>query len=498
MYFCDMQSKKYRYIIWFIFITIVLTIAAQFYWNYNNYKINKQHVINEIQISLDNSLEEYYANLTKANYPAILDIQNSLQENRKQSFRHMNLDSVFKNSQQGLSNFIKSFPPKTPDSIREGFVIFESDSGMTSNNPSIRFTKRDKISDSLHFFRRISHIYISLMNDSINFNTLDTLLKNQLATKNIKLSYVLKHKKNDSVVQSSDALVYTKNYLHTNSKSTFLKRTEQLQLLYKNPTQETLKRSSAGILLSFLLSLTIISCLFYLLQIIKNQKQLSEIKNDLISNITHEFKTPIATISVVLESLQNFGTLNNPEKTRQYLATSTTQLQKLNTMVEKLLETAALDKSEYQLNKETINIGNLLEKLIHKYRTIAPTKQFEFKTLNENINHSVDAFHFENAINNLLDNAVKYGGNHIMITLSSEADIISIEIADDGDTIGKQHLQKIFDKFYRIPTGNTHAVKGFGIGLYYTKSIIEKHNGTIEINQNTEFFNTVFTIQLKK
>ena len=95
MYFCDMQSKKYRYIIWFIFITIVLTIAAQFYWNYNNYKINKQHVINEIQISLDNSLEEYYANLTKANYPAILDIQNSLQENRKKSFRHMNLDSVF-------------------------------------------------------------------------------------------------------------------------------------------------------------------------------------------------------------------------------------------------------------------------------------------------------------------------------------------------------------------------------------------------------------------
>jgi len=256
-----------------------------------------------------------------------------------------------------------------------------------------------------------------------------------------------------------------------------------------NETATILKKNLLGILISFILLSTVVVCLLYLLRIIKAQKQIAEIKNDLISNITHEFKTPIATIHTALEGIQSFNKTGDPEKTSKYLQLSSQQVGKLNTMVEKLLETATLDSNELVLQKEETNLVTLLQQIIAKYRETTPNKTFDFETPSDNIWLTVDSFHFENAIDNLLDNAVKYGGDSIQISFKKQSNSLLITIADSGTGLTKIQANQLFEKFYRVPKGNTHDVKGFGIGLFYTKTIIEKHLGQIQVSiqPNTQF-----------
>jgi len=231
----------------------------------------------------------------------------------------------------------------------------------------------------------------------------------------------------------------------------------------------------------------------FILKIIKHQKQLAEVKNDLISNITHEFKTPIATISVALESIKNFNVIDDKEKTKTYLDMSNNQLSKLNVMVEKLLETASLDSDSLKLIKEECNITELLKSIIDKHQIQSNGKTIDITSSKEVI-AKVDVFHFENAINNILDNAIKYGGEEINIRLNQNASAFTISISDNGNSLTKANKDRIFEKFYRVPKGNTHDVKGFGIGLYYAKKIIEKHNGSIQLDLKNNL--TTFKISL--
>ena len=163
-------------------------------------------------------------------------------------------------------------------------------------------------------------------------------------------------------------------------------------------------------------------------------------------------------------------------------------------MVEKLLETATLDSEKLLLQREEIDVVELVKNVALKDELHTDEKEIHFVSSQKKILHSLDPFHFENAISNLIDNAIKYGGNRIEIHLNSVLDTIEITVADNGNGIEKNQREKIFDKFYRVPKGNTHNVKGFGIGLFYTKKIIEKHEGKIQLISDST--NTVFKISL--
>ena len=195
---------------------------------------------------------------------------------------------------------------------------------------------------------------------------------------------------------------------------------------------------------------------------------------------------------MALEGLQSFDAINNPEKAKKYLSMSINQVGKLNMMVEKLLETATLKTDEFDLNKEKINLTDLLKNCVEKHQFTTLDKKTIFKA-DSDIFAEVDKFHFENAINNVIDNAIKYGGDIITVTLTNN---LEITIEDNGNGIPSNQQKKIFEQFYRIPTGNVHNVKGFGIGLYYTKSIIEKHGGTIVVSESKKGKNA-FKIILK-
>ena len=500
-----MNAKKQHWTLYFITATIVLTIAVQLYWNYNNYVDNKQRVKNEIQSSLDTAIDEYYTDLSKSNFFTIIDYDSI---NSKSSFLKdfWNEDINSSKSKVSISSIKISSDhkgdvstiPKILDSIFITDTIeFEFNDKKVISKTSTKYQseiKRFKInSDSLKFLKGIQSVAIALNNDEINFTRLDSIFTNQLSKKGIKTPHYLVLLEKDIKVEGSNKAEDIELSLFSNSKSTFLRPDQNLRAYYKDPTIEALKKSTTGILLSLLLSLSVIFCLIYLLKIISTQKELAEIKNDLINNITHEFKTPIATISTAVEAIESFNVVDNKEKTKQYAAISAFQLKKLHQMVEKLLETATLDSESLMLQKEPTNIVDLVAKIAKKFELLTK-KEINFTTNIDSKILKIDRFHFENAISNLVDNAIKYGGDSIEVNLNSILNVTEISVADNGKGIDKSQQERIFDKFYRVPKGNTHDVKGFGIGLYYTQKIIEKHNGSINVSSN--FDNTIFKLQI--
>jgi two-component system phosphate regulon sensor histidine kinase PhoR len=191
-----------------------------------------------------------------------------------------------------------------------------------------------------------------------------------------------------------------------------------------------------------------------------------------------------------MESIQHFNKTNDPEKTKKYVDMSSQQVSKLNIMVEKLLDTATLDSEALELNTQETNLYDLLESIQQKYSS-TQDKKITFTSESDQMWLALDAFHIENALDNIVDNAIKYGGNQVDIACAKTKNGIHITIADHGNKLLKSQASQIFEKFYRVPKGNTHNVKGFGIGLYYTKTIIEKHHGTINVSTNPTIFKIV-------
>lgn len=507
-----MNNSKFRYILYIIIVVILSTIAIQVYWNYKNYQTNKLQLINEVQISLDKAVDDYYTALAErttfgiflegdqqkdafaegSEFEALL---NNIDESENE---FTNLDSLDVSHIEGVT-IVKGFMADSMAEAHDKLHKPISSDQFKKNLDSLKLKNKDL--DLSNFEILTSKIVVSIKNDSLNLRHVDSLLKIEFERKLIDLKYELKFYNSKKTIKEIDRLdsiikfetLNNKPFtLHTTSKSTFLPSESTLQINFTNETQTILKRILGGILISTLLVLAVISCLFYLLKIIKHQKQLSEVKNDLISNITHEFKTPIATIGVALESIQNFNVINDKAKTKTYLDMSNTQLSKLNTMVEKLLETATLDSENLELNKDRYNVSEVITTVIEKHR-IQNNKSVHCD-IDDNVFINVDVFHFENAINNIVDNAFKYGGDEIEVQLKSKSSQIEIAISDNGTTLSKANKDRIFEKFYRVPKGNTHDIKGFGIGLYYTKKIIEKHNGTIQIQLDKQ--KTTFKIVL--
>ena len=541
-----MNTQKYQWLFYLITATIIATIGVQFYWNYKNYEENKRQVTNEIQLSLDNAVEEYYSSLAKSDFLTIIDnnsnsvaiFKNPLNLIKEKSYKSKSIGNIINkikpnNSEKekpraSINNLkftfdenlskekidsmmisakdfviefnsnLDSLNNKKKDSVEVLNQITDKKKGFNLNsdgaNKVIKYFRGKKAADSLKLIKNLKPIFISFLDQSVEYEKIDSLIEIQLQKKGIELTTSFHHLKNDTLFhQTKDSLLATeKKYLR--SKSTFVKDNEAFKLVYNNPSIVALKRSSFGIFLSLLLSLAVISSLFYLLKIINQQKELAAIKNDLISNITHEFKTPIATISAAIEAIKNFNVLEDPEKTSKYLSMSSIQINKLHQMVEKLLETAMLDSEQLVLKKETVDIVDIAEKVVYKHQILAHKKELSFFTTLQPCYANVDVFHFENVISNLIDNAVKYGGNQIEMNISSVLNTIEIRVVDDGNGIEKNQKEKIFDKFYRVPKGNTHDVKGFGIGLYYCKKIIEKHEGFIGLTSDKS--KTIFKITI--
>lgn len=473
--FVIMNKKNYKWVVYFIGVTIFTTIAVQVYWNYREYELNKQNLISKVQLSLDNSVEAYFANLTKS---GIITFTSSDKKNSKEITDTIVVSTT---SRWGLR--------KKVDSTLQNIAKQKNQKPLFINSQRNHafFTPNDVIPKNIDSL--ISKVFISISRDTLDLVKLDTYLTEELKRKHIGIDYGLTYDYFNWVSEDNfdkktidyKLEKFPTKHLTVVSKSTYLPHRSHLELHFTNETAILLKNSFISILLSLILSISIIASLVYLLKTIYKQKQLAEVKNDLINNITHEFKTPIATISTALEAMKNFNALDDKVKAEKYISMASSQVTNLNVMVEKILETAALTHQQLALNKEPIVIAELIALVISNYKIAASEKTINFKNNIGDAVLNVDKFYFGNAIGNIIDNALKYGGRTITVALTSLKNTFEIVINDSGNGIPKSQKEKVFEQFYRIPTGNTHNVKGFGIGLYYTKNIIEKHGGTISI-----------------
>jgi len=484
------NALKFKQIIYLITATVLLTVAAQVYTNVQNYQVNKQRFELDVQQALDLAVETYYADRARNEvfvFTGTSTIPDSLLINNRITVSgNVAVDSVinFSTSIQASKSWNTYIEKRDSISSEASTIALNMDSTTIfklhpDSIEHIEIVNNYSPGDSSELQLMAKKILASL-SSGINFEKLEFYLAEELSRKSIDVDYVLIHTTSNKVYRSDESDVSYE--LVTFSKSTYLPRTQTLAIEYENASLIILKRGAFDLLISLLIISAVLGSLLYLYRVINEQKALAEIKNDLISNITHEFKTPIATISTAIEGISIFNEANDPVKTKKYLGISSDQLKKLNGMVEKLLETASLDSDEIELSKEEFDAVEMTKKLIDKFDVIKGEKSLRFESeLAESV-VELDAFHMENALSNLIDNALKYGGESVSVSLRSEGEQTIWEVKDNGGGLDKQQQVRIFEKFYRVPTGNVHDVKGFGIGLYYTKTMVEKHGGSIRLD----------------
>lgn len=253
------------------------------------------------------------------------------------------------------------------------------------------------------------------------------------------------------------------------------------------PSDHIDAKSSPWIYLTVIVGLILLFFAFAVSVIIR-QKRISEVKTDFINNMTHELKTPISTIGLSSETLLREDFSKDEERLKRYAGIIYKENKRLENQVERVLNIAKLDKNELVLSKEELNIHEIIEEAADSFRfnQLENGGKIELSLDAENDKISADPVHITNVFFNLIDNAVKYSKEVPIVQLYSinEKKGITITVTDKGIGIAKENLKHIFEKFYRVPTGNLHDVKGFGLGLYYVKIIIESHGGTINVKSH--------------
>jgi len=238
---------------------------------------------------------------------------------------------------------------------------------------------------------------------------------------------------------------------------------------------------------TILFSIIITTAFFITIKALLNQKKLSEIKSDFINNMTHEFKTPIATISLAVDALKNEKVIHDVEKSAYFTNIIKEENKRMNKQVEAILQAALLDKKEIDIHSIKANAHDLIQKAINNIELPLAEKngKINVELTAKNDLLFVDEVHFINLINNLLDNAIKYSketGLEIGLTTENHLNQFRVKISDNGIGMNKETSSRIFEKFYRAHTGNIHNVKGFGLGLSYVKAMVEAQKGSIKVD----------------
>ncbi|MBU2020569.1 MAG: HAMP domain-containing histidine kinase [Bacteroidetes bacterium] len=332
--------------------------------------------------------------------------------------------------------------------------------------------------------------------ERVDIEFLDTLIKNELRAGKLPIDYqfvIL-----DENLEPIKFKLSPKNYLlKLDTNLTVYSRTElfpsniledELELHVYFPTKFSfiLKEMLASIGVTLALVLIIVITLVFMFRTIQYQRKVDEMKNDFISNMTHEFKTPISTISLACEAMNDEGMMGQSiNQTRPYVKMIDDENKRLGLLVERILQSAVLDRGKVELKREKIVINSVVYDVVENARLKIDSLMGR---LDAHFPHfelivEADQMHLANCLSNLLDNAIKYskGKPDVTVHLRQEKNRVIVEVTDKGIGIKAEHIDKIFDKLYRVPTGNIHNVKGFGLGLSYVKSVVDMHDWKVDV-----------------
>ncbi|MEQ8684607.1 MAG: HAMP domain-containing sensor histidine kinase [Imperialibacter sp.] len=523
-----MSKNTLRWIIALMSVALMGLVAFQLYWIDAVIEVNQERFRKDVQTALTNAVDKL------ERQEAMLVAFDNFNSNIK--FRSVTpmapgnvryIESTYKKWEVKsgeepveASQKIK----KLPYGVQYQFESNEGDNIYVVQDTSVLvvpsspgdgfsgFTFTSEIGDSTHFAvgqykktiqkaaQKTEMIQVALhellfekptISNRIDPHQLDSLLASELENKGINTEY------DYSIVdeESGKIVLASTNYQpktgrHTEFRASLFPNDllgEGSTLLISFPNQKSflLQKIWTSMASSAVLLVTIIFCFGYAVQTIIKQKKISEIKNDFINNMTHEFKTPISTVALACEALQDEQVAVQPTFQKRYLKIISEENKRLGLQVEKVLQMAALDRKDFKLKLESVDINDLIEKAIDNVVLQVQKRNGTIATEMKANPAKIpgDQMHLTNIIHNLLDNANKYSPEdpEILVKTSNSKNGIVITVEDHGLGMSKESAQKIFDRFYRVPTGNLHDVKGFGLGLAYVKTMVEAHGGTIEV-----------------
>ena len=394
-------------------------------------------------------------------------------------------------------------------STRHGKATIEETSRYLQEKFQQNFSRSKTILDQA-VFRWMKESDDKEISERVNFDDLDGILEKVFVNNGVTLPFYY------SVVDKQGKVIYrchksihedevnSQNNVYTQKLFPLEESNHPAYLQVIFPTKQNYILSSMNLLFPSIALILIILVIFIVaIIIIFRQKQLNNMKNDFVNNMTHEFKTPISTISLASQMLQDTGVGKTPESLKQISNVIRDETKRLSFQVEKVLQMAIFEREKSTLKFNEMQINSLINDIINNFSLKVTNKGGKI-TSNLNAENDValiDEVHFTNVIFNLMDNALKYCEKPLLLTVETwnEKENLLISIEDNGIGISKEDLKRVFEKFYRVSTGNLHNVKGFGLGLAYVKKIIQEHRGTIkvesELNIGTKFIITIPTLK---
>lgn len=417
-----------------------------------------------------------------------------------------NIDSLVNNPQLTSEQLNR---PSIRLSTRHGKASIEETSHYLQEKFKQNFSRSKTILDQA-VFRWMKESDKKEISERVNFEELNDILERVLVNNGVSLPFYYSivdkdgrtvytcHKSIAGAVLSTENNMYTQRFFP-------LEETDNVAYLQVTfPTKQNYILRSMDLLLpSVGLILLVLVVFIVALLIIFRQKQLNNMKNDFVNNMTHELKTPISTISLASQMLQDSGVGKTPESLKHISKVIVDETKRLSLQVEKVLQMAVFEKDKSMLKLNEIRINSLVSDIISNFSLKVTSKGGKITSKLEAGNDLalVDEVHFTNVVFNLMDNALKYSDKPLLLTIETwnEKDNLLISIEDNGIGISKDDQKKIFEKFFRVSTGNVHNVKGFGLGLAYVKKIISEHKGMIkvesELNIGTKFIITIPTLK---
>ena len=420
-----------------------------------------------------------------------------------QSLRNVSYNIEKKRMVESLKNQKKALHNSSAviDQFFNNSFIFQD----TSSNPLSNWTRsfNNQINDQMRLFQDMFNVFNPGKNHAYNIKPkeLDTILKKELEVSGIKTKFRYALAKNNRVVYTSDKNAITDLALSQFKTPLLSKGSDGTILIMDFPSQKSfiIRQMSIMLFSSFILLSFIVFCFAYAINVIFKQKQLAEMKSDFINNMTHELKTPIATISLASEALGEDEVSKNANQRTRFLNVIQQENHRLKNQVDKVLQFAKLDKEDVILQKSEIDINDILDNVILSLKVLSDEKNAKIiPALNaKNTCILADSIHIENIFRNIIDNSLKYSKTEpeIFISTKNIPNGIELTFEDNGIGISKKDQEKIFEKFFRAHTGNIHDVKGFGLGLSYVQKIMQMHKGNIQIKSTLDEGST-FTLFL--
>ena len=341
--------------------------------------------------------------------------------------------------------------------------------------------------------------YVVMIDGAIDANLLEVILKTSFPMHNLYTDFqytIFRSSNSEEVFKSIVKAIPSERLEPKTDLPVFNDTKYYFGVYFPSRTFLIFDRMQVWIYSSIIL-LAVVFFFAYSMFVILKQKRLSEVQKDFINNMTHEFKTPIATIEIASDVLKDPSIKDRPERLLKYATIIENENKRLKNQVDKVLQIASIDRATIELQKQPTDIHALIDQAVANIETSSPeaTITAELKASSHTI--QADPVHVTNIIYNLLDNGIKYSKNKpvIVINTSNDSGMFIMDIKDNGIGISNEHQKDIFNKFYRVPTGDQHDAKGFGIGLHYVRLIVEAHGGRIDIQSEIDN-GSIFTIRL--